>query len=74
MAAFRFEVVHRPSEVTGTADGLPRNYRRNFNALVIGDPFTEVPDQDKCFSSCTDGIRPLQSTYNVWRSRATSCS
>ena len=47
LAAFNYEVVHRPGKSMGHADGLYRTPLRAFNATVTEDPAADAPEEDK---------------------------
>ena len=47
LAAFDYEVVHRPRKSIGHADGLTRTPLRAFNAIVTEDPATDAPEEDQ---------------------------
>ena len=47
LAAFNYEVAHRPGKSIGHADGLTRTPLRAFNAIVTEDPATDAPEEDQ---------------------------
>ena len=46
LAAFDYEVVHRPGKSIGYADGLSRTPLRAFNAIATEDPAADAPEED----------------------------
>ena len=47
LAAFDYEVVHRPGKSIGHADGLSRTPLIAFNAIATEDPATNAPEDDQ---------------------------
>ena len=47
LAAFDYEVVHRPGKSIGHADGLSRTPLRAFNAIATEDPAADAPEEDQ---------------------------
>ena len=46
LAAFNYDVVHRPGKSIGHADDLSRTPLRAFNAIVTEDPAAYAPEED----------------------------
>ena len=58
LAAFDYEVVHRPGKSIGHADGLSRTQLRAFNAIATEDPATDAPEEDQEWSNRTNESPP----------------
>ena len=58
LAAFDYEVVHRPGKLIGHADGLFRTPLRAFNANATEDPAADAPEDDQEWPNCTNESPP----------------
>ena len=82
LAAFNYEVEHRPGKPIGHTDGLSRTPLRVFNAIVIEYPVADAPEEDNEWPNQTKEVPPdskhfqysevqgdvLQSTDSIARS------
>ena len=66
LAAFDYEVVHRPGKSIGHADGLSRTLLRAFNALATEDPAADAPEDDQDGPNRTNDspLDPRHSPYS----------
>ena len=58
LAAFDYEVVHRPGKAIGPADGLSRTPLRAFNAIATEDPAANAPEDDQEWPNRTNESPP----------------
>ena len=58
LAAFDYEVVHRPGKSIGHADGLSRTPLRAFNAIATEDPAADAPEEDQEWPNRTNESPP----------------
>ena len=58
LAAFDYEVVHRPGKSIGHADGLSRTPLRALNAIATEDPAADAPEGDQKWPNRTNESPP----------------